>query len=189
MDIQFVFAPIVGTVGLIDITQDGHDLLSGRTLDSAIIMSLFTNRRADDGDRLPDYEYSKMGWWSDTYNNEQIGSRLWLLHREKCTKETLNRAIEYCKESLAWLTEDGVAKSVKLEVEYDATRLGQMNIGVQVQRPDNTLETYRYGYLWQEISITEAGDENLVYNETVEYLLTEDGDTFTSEDGDGLILE
>ncbi|WP_200894101.1 phage GP46 family protein [Xanthomonas sp. MUS 060] len=48
----------------------------------AVLISLFTWRRANADDTLPDPRGFRMGWWGDTYPvvaNDRIGSRLWLL--------------------------------------------------------------------------------------------------------------
>lgn len=84
----------------------------------AVMISLFTWRRANADDDLPGN--MKMGWWGDnfaTVANDKIGSRLWLLSRAKLTDETLARAKEYADEALKWLIDDGIAARVVVEVE------------------------------------------------------------------------
>jgi phage gp46-like protein len=48
----------------------------------SIIISLFSWKRAGEDDVLPGK--SRMGWWADSYNDDEppIGSKLWLLSRE-----------------------------------------------------------------------------------------------------------
>lgn len=84
----------------------------------AVMISLFTWRRANPDDDLP--ADSRHGWWGDIYPdipNDRIGSRLWLLSRAKITTETIARAKEYAEEALQWLIEDGVASRVDVESE------------------------------------------------------------------------
>lgn len=84
----------------------------------AVIISLFTWRRANPDDDLPGD--LRMGWWGDSFPlvaNDRIGSRLWLLSRAKLIPETLARAKEYAEEALRWLVDDGVAARVEVEVE------------------------------------------------------------------------
>lgn len=91
---------------------------SAEPLVRAVIVSLFTWRRANPDDELPGD--MKMGWWGDSFPtvpNDRIGSRLWLLARAKITAETILRAREYAEEALRWLVEDGVASRVEVEVE------------------------------------------------------------------------
>ena len=101
---------------------DGRTVLLGLASDEplvrAVIISLFTWRRALPDDPLPGDQ--RMGWWGDSFSpvvGDRIGSRLWLLSREKLTAQTIERAREYSSEALAWLVEDGVASRVEVEAE------------------------------------------------------------------------
>lgn len=101
---------------------DIQDLESSTGLQTAVIISLFTDRRARDDDELPDPNNSdRRGWWGDLpsplVEGDQIGSRLWLLCREKTIESVLVRAKQYAKEALQWMIDDGVA--VKIEVETE----------------------------------------------------------------------
>ncbi|PHM20929.1 MAG: hypothetical protein CK604_00520 [Curvibacter sp. PD_MW3] len=97
----------------------------------AVVVSLFTWRRANADDELPGD--LRMGWWGDSYAtvpNDRIGSRLWLLSRAKQVPETITRAREYAEEALKWLVDDGVAARVQVQAE----RMGVdgLALGVQV---------------------------------------------------------
>lgn len=91
---------------------------SDEPLVRAVVISLFTWRRANPDDDLPGD--LRQGWWGDSFPvvpNDKIGSRLWLLSRAKLTSETVVRAREYAEESLAWLVKDGIAARVVVEAE------------------------------------------------------------------------
>lgn len=104
-------------------------LQSGDPLETAVLISLFSDSRAKEADS---HDGDPRGWWADTPESA-IGSRLWLLRRSKASAETLERAREYAEEALAWLVEDGVASAVHVTTE----RSGQtLLLGVTVQRPD-----------------------------------------------------
>jgi phage gp46-like protein len=103
-----------------DLERDGENILSSDLLNTAVLISLFTHRKALPDDPLPDEQSrDREGWWADSYaeNEDIIGSRLWLLRRSKATQNTLNQAKIYAEEALQWLIDDGVAKSVTVEVE------------------------------------------------------------------------
>ena len=96
-------------------------------LSRAVIISLFTWRRAAADDPMSGSD--PMGWWGDTWPtvaNDRIGSRLWLLAREKITNETLERARGYVREALDWMRADGVATDVQCVV----TRMGLDAVGL-----------------------------------------------------------
>ncbi len=100
-----------------DITLEGSDLASDEGLQTAVILSLFLDRRAEADDELPDGG-ERRGWWADAFpdvENDRIGSRLWLLSREKRLNLVLVRAREYAAEALQWLLDDGVAEAVDIE--------------------------------------------------------------------------
>lgn len=105
-----------------DLTYDRGDLKYDQGIGTATLISLFTDRRALDDDVLPDPNSNdKRGWWADLVNPEveddQIGSKLWLLERSKTTPDILVRAKQYSEESLSWFVEDGIASNVSVEVE------------------------------------------------------------------------
>lgn len=103
---------------VIDGQQSLLGLQSAEPLVRAVIVSLFTWRRALPDDDLPGVD--RMGWWGDTFSpveGDRIGSRLWLLSRSKLLPETTARAKEYAQEALQWLIDDGVATRVEVEAE------------------------------------------------------------------------
>jgi phage gp46-like protein len=111
---DFAFDPVVQ-----DFEKDGG-------LETAVMISLFTDRRSQDDDILPDPNSNdRRGWWGDLIKpyseGDQIGSRLWLLNREKTSISTLQRAKQYVEESIQWLIDDGYAEKIEVEVERKGT--------------------------------------------------------------------
>ena len=126
-----------------------NDLAVDDGLETAIILSLFTDRRAADEDVMPLGESDRRGWFGDAapvVAGDRIGSRLWMLTREKQTQETLARAKEFCVEALAWLVEDRIASSVDVVTEYAAP--GMLAIGVVVNKPNVDPVLFRWNYTW-----------------------------------------
>lgn len=90
-------------------------------LTRAVVISLFTWRRAERDDRTP----QPYGWWGDTWpavQNDRIGSRLYLLKRRKLTNKTPQDAREYMQQALAWMTDDGVAARIDVTSETHRNR-------------------------------------------------------------------
>lgn len=134
-----------------DLFTEGGDLGTGDELESAVIISLFTWGRARTDDRLPDYESRRMGWWGDSFasvEGDRIGSRLWLLRREKLTRDTINRAVGYARESLQWLIDSGVASAVDVQAE----RRGADGLAllITITRDDRTARTLTFENIWTE---------------------------------------
>jgi len=111
-------------------TGEGGALAEDAELVSAVLLSLFTDARARDDDRLPDAPEDgpapgtpgdRRGWWADAEAPEgALGSRLWLLSREKATERTRRRAEQYAEEALAWMVEDGLVEAVRVEADWTA---------------------------------------------------------------------
>lgn len=129
-----------------DLSIAGGDLVPDGTLETAVLLSLYTDRRALDEDVLPDGSTDPRGWWADVYGDRQIGSRLWLLSREKELDSVLRRAKEYATEALDWISSDGIAQSV--EVDAIHLRRGVLQLIVRIQRGDSAALERRYDYVW-----------------------------------------
>lgn len=129
------------------------DLDGREELETAVLNSLFTWRRALDDDELPEGSGERNGWWGDSFpdvSNDQIGSKLWLLIREKLTQATITRAREYMQESLQWLITDGVASRIDLFLE----KSDPFTLATQITIFRKTLEpvVLRYATQWEGIT-------------------------------------
>jgi len=98
------------------------DLATDSGITTAVILSLFTERRAAEDDPLPDPDnLDRRGWWGDLINpyveGDQIGSKMWLLEREKTIDSVLIRAKQYLDEALTWLIDDGVCTKIDTYLE------------------------------------------------------------------------
>ena len=113
------------------------------SLSRAVVISLFTWQRASQSDEVDNEQ--RMGWWGDTFaenKGDKIGSKLWLLLRQKITEETLNRAQEYAYESLKWLIDDGICSDITVDVERDEDDPNRINLDVQLTTSTSNL-TYK----------------------------------------------
>lgn len=128
----------------------GFDLARDDGLQTAIIISLFTDRRASQEQipvELPQHDVR--GYWGDIGNatpSDQTGSLLWLLGREKQLPQVLGRAQQYCREALAWLVEDLIASRVEVSAEFSSP--GWMLILIDIFRPTGSPVRYRFNYEW-----------------------------------------
>lgn len=129
-------------------------LASGGDLETAVLISLFTDRLAAPDDVIPDGTTNRRGWWADIGvdgNTDLIGSRLWLLDRRKSpTTQTLNDAITYAREALQWLIDDGVAANVNVTAQWNADNF--LAMVVTIFKTDGTKPaSLEYQLLWGEI--------------------------------------
>ena len=150
-------------------TNNSADLQGDDGLLTAIMVSLFTDRRAKADDALPDERVGQpsdlRGWWGDHLTqegeNSPIGSRLWLLHREKEMPVVVTRAREYAQESLQWLLVGGYVSQLHVQAHHVST--GYLGITVQALQPAGNILTapewvFTYDYKnAQPVSITANG--------------------------------
>lgn len=131
--------------GFGDISVQDHDLEKDEGLETACFLLLFTDKRADDGDKLPGNQTDKRGWWADNY----LGSKLWLLERETARKELIARAIQYAKESLQWFVDNGIVDVVDVTVELSKEKTAEIVLMPVLKKNGNSI-SYRYFYNWQK---------------------------------------
>lgn len=134
-----------------DIALNAGRLVTDDGLRTAILISLFTDARAGDDDRLPDDGADRRGWWGNAYKPsddapEELGSKLWLLSREKLTAATVERARTYAADALAWLQRAGIVSSLTVR----ATAIGHqmLAIAVEVVRPEGPARDV-YDFVWE----------------------------------------
>lgn len=120
-----------------DIAVRNADILLDDSLSTAVIISLFTDRRALDSDELPaGPNTDKRGWWGDAFQSRPMGSRLWLLTREKQMASVLTRAKTYADEALAWLTDEQHVRRV--QVIATAPQQGMLHLSITLTLPNGS---------------------------------------------------
>lgn len=117
-------------------------------LETAVLISIFSDRRAALDDVLPEAGADRRGWWADVappVEADLIGSRLWENARGKLTAETVRQTRDFVAEALDWLVADEVASSVTVEAE----RFGQNGVAVAIviTRPDGRRQ--RFDFVWE----------------------------------------
>lgn len=131
------------------------DLQDDEGLDTAVAISLFSDRLANADDEIPDGSADRRGWWGDAYlapradgSADHIGSRLWLLARSKQELETAQRAQTYVQEALAWMTEDGIAGAVTVPLPtFPALGMMEISFTISQQTASGAVDR-RYTALW-----------------------------------------
>lgn len=138
-----------GTSGA-DLALEANDLARDDGLETAILISLYTDRRTDDVESVPSGDGDRRGWWGDAVPvvaGDRIGSRLWLLSREKEVPTALRRAEEYAREALAWLLEDRVAERVEVTASVPGPHV--LGLTIAVHRPGaDRADEFRFHSTW-----------------------------------------
>ena len=136
--------------GAASVVVENNDLKADAGLRTDLLVSLFTNRRAEPGDVLPDGVTDRQGWWADAVpvvEGDKVGSRLWLLDRSKKTPDILDRAVTYAREALQWLLDDRVCDRFDVVAEYLTEHAG-LGLVVTVFRPGVDPARFRFNHTW-----------------------------------------
>lgn len=137
------------TAGAADSLLIDGDLAADPGLTTAVLLSLFVDRRAETDDSPPSGDArDRRGWWGDQFaavEGDKIGSRLWLLDRSKRLADVALRAEEYVREALAWMLADRVVAGIDVTIETSARAL---LIAVSLQRPGRDPVSFRFAHTW-----------------------------------------
>lgn len=138
-----------------DWAMSGADLSTDATLETAVNLSLFTDRQAAADDVLPDNTGDRRGWWGDSFlpalpdgTADHIGSRLWLLQRCVASPQTAARARRYCIEALQWLISDGVAQDVAVTASWQTRDRLAIAIAISRTSAAGAAVDHRFDYVW-----------------------------------------
>lgn len=145
-----------------DVILGNGDLEREEGLGTAVLMSLFSDRLADDSDNYDNND--KKGWWADALlpdEGDLIGSRLYLLDRAKTLPNTEVKAKEYIYEALEWMIDDGIAEEVEIDTftfgESWNKRLGAV---IKIYRTSGNLEQFKFNDLWSNTPT--IGERNVI---------------------------
>lgn len=130
---------------------DPPDLADDADLQTAVLISLFSDRLAALDDTLPDPSANdRRGWWGDTGTDppENIGSKLWLYTRARWTEEVRIGIEEAARQALQWCLDDDVADSVECTAEM--AEIGRINLSVILLRQGTRVFAGTYGWAWAQ---------------------------------------
>ena len=105
-----------------------------QTLQTAVLISLFTDARANADVRLPAGQTDRRGWVGQEYlpRRQAWGSQLWTLYATKSTNQILAQAEFAAQEALAWMVADGLASRVAAQAQWAGAELNRLALRVQI---------------------------------------------------------
>lgn len=115
--------------------------------ETAIMVSLLSDARASAANVLTPSK--RRGWVANILTADtgrQYGSRLWTFHQARLTPGILNDISIAAQESLNWMVQDGIAKSVSTTAVK--TGIKEVNIDINIITPTGTEE--RYAFTWRQ---------------------------------------
>jgi phage gp46-like protein len=118
--------------------DENGDIKTEDQLETAILVSLFSDRRADPA-QVPKPQLRR-GWIGDLESpGDPIGSTLWLLEQRRLTASVALEATDAADVALAWFKDDNIAISVGTRgfIEVDAMRLA-----IDMTKPNSRSESF-----------------------------------------------
>ena len=134
-----------------DWVQAGTSLQTGGDVVTAMLISVFTDRVANLDDSIPDGTTDPRGWWADE-SKYPIGSRLWLLSREKQLDRVPQLAQDYCREALQWMLDDGVVASFDISAAW--VRASMLGVQITAHRTNGGPVSLKFAAAWNLQGIT-----------------------------------
>lgn len=144
-----------------DLIVSGGGFVGEAGLYTALALSLFLDRRADDDDELPTGstafgEADRRGWWGNDVladEGDEYGSRLWLYRRSSLTEGVLEDLQRACEEALEWFVDSGIAASVDVVVSVGAP--GRADIRITITRQSDL--PIQYTFVWDALEGLRSG--------------------------------
>lgn len=136
--------------GYYDISFISGDFTTTNGLETALLMSIFGEKRAD-ASEIPTPEMRR-GWWGNAflgYDNYEFGSKNWLLEQARKDNITLGLSKTYTLDSLQWLIEDNLAKELMVDTSFIIDGISiEINIAISLNK------TISISYeLWQNTNL------------------------------------
>lgn len=126
------------------------DLETGQDLETACLVSLFSDALATPDFVPTDGTTDRRGWWGDYYLSRPLGSNLWQLDRAKTTRANLGLARSTAQQCLQWLIDDGVASDVLVNTQWITSTM--MGIAIAITRPNGTQTRFMFGWAWDNLA-------------------------------------
>jgi phage gp46-like protein len=151
-DIQLQFNNVTGFCDW-SVASGGGDLNSAETLETAVLLSLFTDKRAPAD--LQIFSTDRRGFWGTTYNpagQAELGSLLWTLGRSVKNDSTsvLRTAEMYALQALNWLITQGVAATVTATAFWLSQGSGNLGLSIVITQPNGVVN--QFSWVWSTLS-------------------------------------
>ena len=132
-----------------DIAVDSNgDIETEDAFDTAIIVSLMTDARADESE-VPASE-NRRGWiGNESTPGIQMGGKLWLFYGARVTSRIQSQLEDAARESLQWFITDDYALAVSAEASISSTTV---TLTVAIDRP-NAKPDQRYFEIWNATGV------------------------------------
>lgn len=134
--------------------DDEGDILTNDFFDTALLVSVFSDKRALESEVFEPERRS--GWIGNEFTpGFEIGSKLWLYKQSRLTADVINSMISVVNESLQWMIDDNLAIAVSSSV---LPINGRVILTIIIQRPNSKVEK-RLFELWENSGVTVRAED------------------------------
>jgi len=136
----------------VDFILADRDVDRDAGLETAVLITLLTDKHADADDPLPDDSGYHGGWFGDSLPvvpDYKMGTKLWLLQRAKTVAEIPAIAKEYLADGFKWMVEDGIVQTVDVTVERRRDLKATLAFTISFTKPEGTTIFYSFYYNWE----------------------------------------
>ena len=151
-DIRIILDPYIGHAEML---LADRDVEREPGLENAVLITLGSDREANQDDVLPDNSSDHGGWFGDelplieTEKKDKIGTRLWLLQRAKTNTETVSRTKEYLKEGFQWMLDDSVISKLVVDAWIVENTRNTVGFALGLYRPNTESVYFKFYYNWE----------------------------------------
>lgn len=114
------------------VIQDGQPVMD-EGLENAVTLSLFCVASE---------------WWGNAIADDtgETGSELESLNRRTLTVKTMQDAEAVARDALAWMIDQGIAKTITVTGTMPA--VGMLGLTIAIEQPDGNIQTLKYSINW-----------------------------------------
>ncbi len=136
--------------GLFDISFANGDIVGTESFDTAIDMTIFEERRADESEQP--VNFLRRGWWGNELSDVEgyeIGSKLWQAYQRRSNPDTANKIPTDLQEAFLWMVEDDHLDNVLVN---STLAFSNIDILVSLIRSNNVVDSRSFP-LWENTGL------------------------------------
>ena len=131
--------------GLFVLSVHNSDLVPVLGMETAILVSLFTNQRLDETQVMTPID--RGGWFGNVLTpDRELGSKLWAWENSRTTSSLMGEIRDCAKRSFDWMARDTIARKTSVNVSLINQKI-YINVNL-TGRGDRV--GHDYAYLWRK---------------------------------------
>lgn len=140
--------------GIYDIQFTDGDVETQDFFDTALIVSLLSDRRANESEAL--LSHMRRGWIGNEHTpGIEIGSKIWLYEQSRLTRQIINQVADAARNAVQWMVEDDLVVAIRrVTAEFlpPSSPIIGARITVEIERSNSVIEN-RYFDFWPQTAV------------------------------------